>query len=432
MNQRKILIKNAEKIITMDDARTVLSGDILITKGRIEKAGGNIPPAGDEYSIDASGRWVMPGFIQCHIHLCQTGFRNSANDLPLIKWLEEKILPMESGLDEKRTRLNSLLGIAELLKCGTTTVMDMGAVRHTDVIIETAIETGIRGFFGKTIMDAGVSPDSLKERTDSALNDAVRLFERFDGAANGRIRCTFNPRFAPACSGALFERLRKVVEETGAFVHTHAHETVEEIGLTMSYFGMRGYRLFEKYGLAGENLFTAHAVWLNEEDLGILKGSGINVVHCPSSNMALASGFAPVKRLLDEGVTVLIGADGAPCNNNLNIFNELRHAAFLMKLASGAGSVDCKKLVAMATIDAARALKIDRETGSIEAGKAADLVIMNPYLAHSMPCAEPFSSIVYSFTDRNVETVIVDGNILCLNGRLTTIDEDPLHFSKFQ
>ncbi|MBM4386187.1 MAG: amidohydrolase family protein [Deltaproteobacteria bacterium] len=426
MNHRKILIKNAEKIITMDYAGGILSGDILISNGRIEETGGNVTPTGDEYLIDAAGRWVMPGFIQCHIHLCQTGFRNSANDLPLVRWLDEKILPMEAALDGESTRLNSLLGIAELLKCGTTTIMDMGAVRHTDVIIETAIETGIRGFFGKTIMDAGVSPDSLREETDFAINDAVRLFEKFDGAANGRIRCTFNPRFAPACSGALFERLGKIAGETGAFVHTHAHETTEEIELTVRYFGMRGYRLFEKYGLAGENLFTAHAVWLDEEDLGILKCAGVNVVHCPSGNMALASGVAPVKRLLDEGVTVLIGADGAPCNNNLNVFSELRHAAFLIKLTSGAGGVDCRKLVSMATIEAAKALKIDRETGSVEAGKKADLIILNPYLVHSMPCPEPFSSIVYSFTDRNAEAVLVDGEILYQNGRLTTIDENEL------
>ncbi|BCG60676.1 5'-deoxyadenosine deaminase [Paenibacillus sp. URB8-2] len=422
-----ILIKNAE-LITMNKREEILRGDIRIKDDLIAEIGSGLAPLEGETVIDATGRTVIPGFVQTHIHLCQTLFRGKADDLELMDWLRKRIWPLEAAHDGESLYYSAMLGIGELISSGTTTIVDMETVHHADYAFQAIAKSGIRALSGKVMMDqkGGDVPEALQEDTAASLQESVDLLEKWNGYDGGRIRYAFSPRFVISCTEPLLTEVRDLSARYGVKVHTHASENQGEIEIVQAMTGMRNIVYLDHIGLANERLILAHCIWLDEEERRILRERGVHVSHCPGSNLKLSSGIADTPGLIHEHVSVSLGADGAPCNNNLDMFNEMRLAALIQKPLHGPTAMDAKSVFRMATIGGAKAVGMENEIGSIEVGKKADLAILNLYNFHTFPSfdVDPISRIVYSATRADVETTIINGKILMDRGILKTVDKD--------
>ncbi|MET1032217.1 5'-deoxyadenosine deaminase [Domibacillus tundrae] len=421
-----LLIKNAQ-IVTMNAKEEIIRGDLLINEDRIESVGPSLNEAIADRVIDASGRTVIPGFIQTHIHLCQTLFRGKGDDLELMDWLKERIWPLEASHDEESIYYSAMLGIGELLQSGTTTIVDMETVNHTDFAFRAIAQSGIRALSGKVMMDKGNEvPIGLQEKTAESIQKSVDLLEKWHMYDSGRIQYAFSPRFVVSCTEELLREVQKLSTHYNVKVHTHASENKGEIAIVEQETGMRNVVYLDHLGLANERLILAHCIWLDEQEKRIIKERGVHVSHCPGSNLKLASGIADVPDLLDAGSSVSLGADGAPCNNNLDMFNEMRLAALIQKPIHGPTSMNARTVFKMATIGGARAVGMDHEIGSIEIGKKADLAILNLNHFHTFPSydVDPISRIVYSATRADVETTVVNGQIVMENNIMKTIDKE--------
>ena len=418
------LIKNA-LIVTMNSGRDVISGSIYIENDRI-KAIGNGEYVADQI-IDAKGQVVIPGLIQTHIHLCQTIFRGQADDLELLDWLKLRIWPLEGAHDPESVYYSALLGIGELFRSGTTAIIDMETVHHTDSAFEAIAETGIRAMSGKCMMDWGVGvPDSLMEKTVDSLEESVTLLEKWHGRCNERISYAFAPRFAVSCTEQLLREVGELSRKYQVKVHTHASENQGEIALVERERKMRNVVYFDHLGLADEKLVLAHCIWLDKQEMNILRQGGIKVVHCPSSNMKLASGIAQIPRMIEEGISVSIGADGAPCNNNLDQFREMRLAALIQKPLHGPTVMPAQQVFELATLGGAEAMGLEDVIGSLEQGKKADLAIVNLNNLHCTPFegSDIYAQLVYQAKGSDVILTMVDGQVVYQNSRLNTIDEE--------
>ncbi|MGG3161894.1 5'-deoxyadenosine deaminase [Geobacillus stearothermophilus] len=421
-----LLIKNAQ-IITMNPANEIIIGDIFIKNDTIHSIGSELNPNHVDKIIDAKNRTVIPGFIQTHIHLCQTLFRGRGDDLELLDWLKKRIWPLEAAHDEDSIYYSAMLGIGELIQSGTTTVVDMETVHHTEFAFQAIAKSGIRALSGKVMMDKGDDvPIGLQEKTSDSIQKSVDLLEKWNMFDNGRIRYAFSPRFVISCTEELLKEIRNLSEEYNVKVHTHAAENRKEVEIVQKETGMRNIEYLDYLGLANERLILAHCIWLNEQEKKIIKEKGVHISHCPGSNLKLASGIADIPDLLSMGVSLSLGADGAPCNNNLNMFNEMRLAALIQKPAYGPTAMNARSVFEMATIGGAKAVGLENEIGSIEVGKKADLVILNLNNFHTYPSydVDPISRIVYSASRDDVETTIINGQIVMENKVLKTIDQN--------
>jgi len=419
-----ILIKGGT-LVTMNPEREIVSGDILIKGDRIARMGKIDPDKADQI-IDAKGMLVIPGLIQTHVHLCQTLFRGMANDLELLDWLNLRIFPLESAHDEDSLYYSALLGCAELLRGGTTSIIDMATVNFTDSVFTAADRAGIRYLGGKCMMDHGDKEAlALVEDTGLSIQESVDLLQRWDGKANKRLRYAFCPRFVPSCSHQLLREVQALSVRYEVPVHTHASENKSEIELVESQRGKRNIVYLNQLGLCNERLIMAHCIHLSDEEKRILAASRSNVAHCPSSNLKLASGIAPIPDLLSLGANVCLGADGAPCNDNLNMFIEMRLAALIQKPLHGPTSMPAMKVFEMATLGGARAMGMENELGSLQIGKKADIVVIDINKWHSWPAqfADVYGQLVYQVQSQDVYCTIVDGQILMLEEELLTIPE---------
>jgi 5-methylthioadenosine/S-adenosylhomocysteine deaminase len=400
----------------------IVKGAMRVEGGRIERLSRSIPKRKGEKRIDLQGKLVIPGFVQTHVHLCQTLFRNLADDLQLLDWLKDRIWPMEGAHTERSLYASARLGIAELLSGGTTTILDMGTVRHTDAIFTAASEMGIRAFIGKCLMDREENPEQLREGTAEALKENLRLLEYWHGRENGRIRYAHAPRFLLSCTEKLLQEVKAVADERKLIVHTHSSENREEVAAVRKLYGCENVEAFEKLGLAGERLVLAHCIHLNENEERILARTGTKISHCPSSNLKLASGLCRVPELRKRGISVSLGADGAPCNNNLNMFQEMRLASLLQKPVHGPTAMGARAVFEMATIEGARALGLASELGTLEKGKKADLAAISfasTSVATELNEKHPeqaYSALVYSCGPANVSETWVDGRSVFRQG----------------
>lgn len=420
----KILIKNAE-IITQNRAEEILTGDVLLEESRIT-AVGQIE-AGEQVDkvIDATGKTLIPGFVQTHIHLCQTLFRGQADDLELLDWLRKRIWPLEAAHDEESIYWSALLGIGELIEGGTTALVDMETVHHTESAFRALAESGIRAMSGKVMMDYGAEvPAGLLESTAGSLEQSIGLLEKWHGYDDGRLKYAFCPRFVISCTEQLLTGVRDLSTYYDVMVHTHASENRGEIALVEAERGMRNVEYLDHLGLANERLILAHAVWLDDREREILARRQVKVTHCISSNLKLASGIAGVPALLGAGVVVGLGADGAACSNNLDMFQEMRLAALVQKVLHGPTCLPAREVFRMATLGGAEVMRLENEIGSIEVGKRADLALLDLNQLHAFPSSgvDPISRLVYSASKRDVETVIINGRVVMENRQLTTLD----------
>ena len=400
-------------IVTMNDRFDIVEGDVSINGDRIAAIGPHITDPHDR-TIDARGGYVLPGLIQTHIHLCQTLFRGYADDLPLMDWLRNRVWPMEAAHTPATLRTAARLAATELLASGTTAVLTMETVHDTDVVFEAIAESGLRATIGKCMMDFDAQvPKRLQEATQASLDESLAIRARWDGAANGRLRAAFAPRFAVSCSRALLEAVASLSTEHRALVHTHASESRDEIAIVKQMSGgLSNLEYLASVRLASPHLCAAHCVWVDDRDQGLLADHGVKVMHCPGSNLKLGSGIAPVPEMRARGITVSLGADGAACNNRLDMFEEMRLAAVLQAMRRHPGVLPARDVLWMATRDGARTLGLEDEIGSLEAGKRADLIVVDRDRPHLAPGPDPYSTLVYAGRGSDVRTTIVDGEVL--------------------
>ena len=420
---KSILIKNGT-LVTMDERDSIISGDLFIRNGEIAEMGG-IDQAAD-IVIDATRCAVLPGFVQTHIHLCQTIFRGAADDLSLLDWLKRRVWPMEAAHNAASVRASARLGIAELIKGGTTCALTMETVNHTEEVFKVVEESGFRATVGKCMMDKGDDvPMGLHEDTRASLEESLRLLEKWNGKADGRISYCFAPRFALSCTSELLSEVAQIARERGVMIHTHASENRNECAVVENDTGLRNVLFLESLGIEGPHTVLAHCVHLDEAEFGSLVEKGTNVSHCPSSNLKLGSGIAEVSKMLKLGVSVSLGADGAACNNRLDMFTEMRTMALLQKALHGPEAIPARQALRIATMGGAMAMGLGTKIGSLEIGKQADVIVVNLDSVHSTPdTRELVSALVYSAQSSDIRSVVIDGQLVLNEGELLTLDEE--------
>lgn len=415
-----MLLTNA-LIVTLDAEWTCLRGSVRILEGHIEAVGTLSPLPGEEV-VDLGGRVLMPGFIQSHIHLCQTLFRNAAEHLELLDWLKQRIWPLEAAHTPESLYQTARMALIELIRGGNTGILDMGTVHHTDAVFEAARESGIRAFIGKAMMDVGDDvPKGLKETTQSSLDESCRLLEHWDGREEGRLRYAFAPRFVPSCSQPLLQELTRLTAHYHARIHTHASENRSEIELVRSMTGMDNIDYLDSLGLTGAHVGLAHCVWVSEAELGCLARTQTTVLHCPGSNLKLASGIAPIPRMRSLGIPVGLGADGAACNNRLDMFEEMRLTGLIQRPLHGPRVMEARDVVWMATRGGAHALGLQDQLGAIAPGFLADLITLDLNAPGMIPMGDLYANIVYAAERSCVEDVMVQGKWLLRAGKLLTL-----------
>ena len=417
-------------LVTQNNKRDVYKKNIRIVDNQIVELTNKTPRTGN--LLDAKGLFIFPGFIQTHIHLCQTLFRNLADDLELLNWLKDRIWKLEAAHTKESLSISAQLGIAELLSSGTTCILDMGTVKHTEEIFKAAAKIGIRANIGKCLMDRrSQNPKDLCENTESAISEALELYQKWNGAKGDRLRASFAPRFVISCTEDLLKQVAELSSLTGALVHTHASENQKEIELVKKLTGKNNIQYLDFIGLASSRLVLAHGVWPKKGELEVLKKTKSNVTHCPSSNLKLASGIAPIPEYLKSKINVSLGADGAPCNNRLNVFDEMRLAALIHKPKYGPRAMPAHLILDLVTRNGAKALHWDDQIGSIEVGKKADLVGIDLKQVENF-CSQDdnyqaiCSALVYSTQSKNVQFTMVDGKILYKKGKLKGLNINQL------
>ncbi len=431
MNKKLIIPK---QILTVDKNNTILKDyavEIIDNKiTQIKKNNEFDTNNFDGEVINSNNYTLIPGFIQTHIHLCQTLFRGLADDLELLDWLQHKIFPFENAHDKNSLRISAQLGINELLLGGTTTILDMGTINHQEVIFEELINSGIRAFAGKCMMDINDLMPEFNSSTQDELIISGELAKEFHQKENGRINYAFAPRFALSCSEELLKETGKMINDfPGSLFHTHSSENKSEIEQVRKKYNKENVELFNSLDILNDHTVLAHCIYLSDKEIDLLKTTETRVAHCPSSNLKLGSGVARIPYYLQKGINVSLGADGPPCNNNLSAFMEMRMAALIQKPIHGPTAMDALTVFRMATIDGAKSLHIDDQVGSIEVGKKADLVLLDletPYNTISPEEENIYSDIVYSSFNSNVKHVMADGKWLVKNGVSANYNDEDL------
>lgn len=428
-------------LVRMDAAGTVGRGDLLVVDDRIAALGADVPealrrlPGGRaDRTFDASRALVTPGFVHAHLHLCQTLFRGLAEQSDLLRWLRERIWPLEWQHDEASMAASVRLALLEMLSGGVTCVNDMGTVRHTDVIGQVLADTGLRATFGQALMDVGEGvPEGMAQPADAVLAGALGVADRWHGRENGRLRVSLAPRFILSCSEQLWLDVRDASKERGLLVHTHIAEAPTEGAEVKAAVGCHAAPYFAKHGVLSERFVGAHGVQLDEAEMDLVRAADAALVHCPGSNLKLGSGLADVKAWRERGIRCGIGSDGAPCNNRLDMFAEMGLAGGIARVRHRDAPMGARDVVALATIDGARALGIGGETGSLEAGKQADLAVVDVDGPAAAPFAEeePYTALVFGAAARDVVLTVVAGRVLYERGAWPRLDRGQvLHDAK--
>ena len=416
-------------VITMNRERSVLRADILMEDDRIAAVlprgdGEGFRPDGDTEVVDLHGMTVIPGLVQAHMHVTQALFRGLCDDLALMEWLRERTWPLEAAHTAESNAASAGLAVMELIRSGTTAIIDMGTTQHEDAVFGVMAETGMRGLFGKCMMDMGDDlPPLMREDAAACLRETERLIRRWHMAENGRLRYAVAPRFVPSCSEGLLLSARDLARQNGLRLHTHASENLGEIALVEARCHERNVRYLDRIGYTGEDVILAHCIWLDEEEKRILADTGTHVVHCPSSNAKLASGIAPVAELKSRGVSLALGLDGA--HNHMDGLMEVRLASILQKaLTHDPKAMPAMQVLELATLGGAAALGQADELGSLEPGRKADLVVLDMDMPHSLPAwgRDPVERVVYQATRENVVHTVVDGRFLYRDRTFLTLD----------
>jgi 5-methylthioadenosine/S-adenosylhomocysteine deaminase len=411
-----ILLDNIS-IVPMTGANEVIEkGYIVIGDQFIAEVGeGEAPQADYERVIDGSNKVAMPGFVNTHTHAAMTLLRGYADDLPLMEWLETKIWPLEARLTSEDVYWGTMLAIVEMLKSGTTAFADM--YFFMDETARAVSQSGIRGILARGMV--GVGPEK-----EQAIVESRELVHKWHRKADERITFMLGPHAPYTCPPDYLEQVSELAGELGVGIHIHLAETMVEHNTIIEQYGKRPVAYLEDLGLFSHKVLAAHCVHVNSEDIAILKKYAVGVAHNPESNMKLASGIAPVPEMLAAGISVALGTDGASSNNNLDMLQEMRSCALLHKVNSMNPTVlPAYQALEMATLNGARAMGMDNEFGQLKAGLKADMILLGLDEAHMIPRYDILANLVYSGQASDVETVIIDGNIVMEDREIKTFDE---------
>ncbi|MFB6083321.1 MAG: 5'-deoxyadenosine deaminase [Halorientalis sp.] len=399
-----------------EDGAVVVEGDRIAGVGPADELLERYPDhERREYAV------LAPGLVGGHVHSVQSLGRGIADDTELLEWLTDHVLPMEAALDREGMRLAAEVGYLECIESGTTTVIDHLSVHHAEAAFEAADELGIRARMGKVLMDRD-APEGLQESADEALAESERLIERYHDT-QGRVRYAVTPRFAISCTEECLRGARDLADAyDGVRLHTHASENRGEVERIERETGMRNVEWLHEVGLTGEDVVLAHCVWTDEREREILTETGTNVTHCPSANMKLASGVAPVADYLDRGITVALGNDGPPCNNTLDPFTEMRQTSLLGKVdALDATALPARTVFEMATENGARAAGFER-VGRLREGWRADVIGLRTDRMRAVPIHDAHSHLVFAAHGDDVAFAMVDGEVLYEGGDHVGVD----------
>ncbi len=416
-----LILTNGTVLPLSPDSEPIIDGALAVSNGRITSLGAKAHV--ERYfearqTIDAGGGLIMPGLVNAHNHAAMTSYRGMADDLPLIDWLTRYIFPAESKSDGEQVYWSTLLACSEMIRSGTTTFCDM--YLFEDRVAQAAKEAGMRALVGEVLYDF---PSPNYGPLDKGLEYTEALISRWQG--DPLISIAVEPHALYTCSPGLLGQCQDLADRYGVPMIIHLAETRSEVEEISQKYGKRPVNHMESLGLLSPSLIACHCVWLTEAEMDLLARRGVKVVHNPESNMKLASGVAPIPELLAKGVTVGLGTDGCASNNNLDLFQEMDSAAKLHKVHRLDPTVMPSDVVLhMATLGGAKVLGLDKEIGSLEVGKKADIIILDLNRPHLQPIYNITSQLVYSATGADVRDVIIDGQLIMQDRKLLTLDEE--------
>ena len=395
---------------------TTKVADIAITDDKIV-AVGEVPSGFvADNTINGKDKFAVPGFVNTHTHASMTLLRSYADDLALMDWLNNHIWPVEAKMVEKDIRVGGELAVLEMIKSGTTAFLDMYGP-YLESVIDVTAKAGIRGVFSR-------GPIGFIPGQDKVLDENVTMYKNYNGTADGRITVAMGVHAPYTCPPEFCEKAAGLAKDNGMHMHIHMSETQDEINQMQEKYGKRPFKYIEETGLFDVPAIAAHCVWLDDEDFAIMKKHNIAVAHNPASNMKLASGIAPVPRMLKEGITVGLGTDGTSSNNKLDMLEEIRLAAILHKVNElDPLSVPAAEALKMGTETGAKAIWLD-DTGVIAAGKKADIVLYDLNRPEWCPRHNRVSLLVYSASSASADTMICNGKVIMEKGKVLTMDEE--------
>jgi 5-methylthioadenosine/S-adenosylhomocysteine deaminase len=428
-----ILIEDGSIVTVNDDSQVHHKGYVFIENDLITAVGAGDPPAlfrKADTIIDATLMAVMPGMVNAHTHLFQTFIRGLADDKPLLDWLKAAIWPVAQALTEEEAYVAALVGMVENIRGGATSVIDHQYV-HTepgndDGVCRAADEAGLRFLLARGWADIGYHP-AFMESQDQIVNETTRLREMWQIQGNGRIRVEFGPLIPWGCTENTMCRTHNISPKWGAGIHIHVAETRVEVDMNLESRGNRHIEWLAEMGVLGPDMQLVHSIWLDDNEIDLIAEHGAIVVHCPVSNMYLASGVARVPEMLQRGITVALGTDGPGSNNSQDMLETLKTTALLHKVHTLDATILLPEdILWLACRGGSIAFGLPQQIGSLEAGKKADVVLVDLDTPMAMPVHRLPSALVYNASTRDVDTVLVDGRLVMRHKKILFLDEKAL------
>ncbi|TCP58083.1 5-methylthioadenosine/S-adenosylhomocysteine deaminase [Tumebacillus sp. BK434] len=417
-----LLIANAMILTMTGETVTPIQGDLLI-EGDLITAVGEVSAeqqAQAEEVIDAQGMVALPGLVNCHNHAAMSILRGFSEDLRLMEWLSQKMWPAEARMTQEDVYLGTLLAAVEMIKSGTSTFADMYV--FTDSVAQAVIDSGMRAALTRGMLDA-------PEGRETRFAEARALFETWNGAGDGRLTVMAGPHGPHTCPPAFLQEVCKLADEFNAPLHIHLAETTEEVEIIRKAYGLTPTEYLKEVGLFDHHVVLAHSVHLTAGDIEILRESKLRggIAHNPVSNLKLGCGIAPVTEYLRAGLTVGLGTDGPGSATTLDMFEEIKAAAWLQKVQTfDPTALTAAQVLQMATREGAKVLALDSAIGTLEAGKKADVILVDTNAAHLRPHHDLTALLAYSANGADVHTTIVGGEVLMRGRKLTKLDEQGL------
>lgn len=426
---KQILIKNAY-VVSMNEKREIYNNGSILIENDLIKAIGKV----DEKLlldtveiIDAKGKIVLPGLINTHVHLSQQLGRGIADDVDLLTWLRERVWPYESNFDYESSLISSTACCVEMIKSGVTTFLEAGG-QYVEAMVEAVKNTGIRAALSKSVMDEGIGlPTNWIKTADEEIQVQKELFDKYNNTADGRVKIWFGLRTIFNNSDDLIIKTKKIADKLNTGIHMHIAEIAAENDYVKSNKGDSTVEHLHKLGVLGPNLLAVHTVWLTDREIDLFRLYDVKVSHNPAAAMKVVLGFARIPEMLEKGLSVSIGTDGAPSNNRMDMMREIYLTSLIHKGRTLNPKVlPAEQVLEMATINGAKCALLENEVGSLEVGKKADLIILNPNTIHSLPLHDPIANIVYTMSSENIESTMCNGKWLMKNREILVLNEGDL------
>lgn len=425
-------------IISMNSRREIIREGALRVEGSritdVEKTADLVETFPGEEQFDCGGMVLLPGLIDTHVHQAQAMIRGCADDLGLLDWLIKRVWVLQGSYTEDDGQASAELCQLEMIKSGTTSFIEcmLAEVYGFDGVADVVEKSGMRAALGKIVMDLpsyaqaeNVMHYGMVEDGDTSVNNTLAAYDRWEGAADGRIQVWFGARTPGGVTPGLYDRISALAAERNMGITVHISEVKEDL----DYAAEQGFRspvaFAEAHGILGPRSVLAHTVWTDEEDFKLLARTGTHVTHNPASNAKTATGIAPIHGMLGAGVNVTLGCDGGPSNNTYDMIRDMRLVSYLANLRESEPTVvPAESVLEMATINGAKAMGLEKEIGSIEPGKKADFILVDMDKPHLTPAPDPVSTIVYAAHGSDVDTVVIDGKMIMEHRNVRTLDEE--------